>query len=376
MQFLLNRIFCFAAMTNSTKSLLFSILGLLFIVCYSNSGQLKKRDIQVNASVSLKDDSGRDIDYRVNLVEKTLKFKELPKEFHNFKIGLITDIHIGYFKKHHMDKIYNAFFKKKCNKGRPPVDVMVFLGDLVNYDLTEMDDEREKWLKKLKKCSKYNLLLSILGNHDYDSYNCFIYKDPQKCYDKKMAYFQRKTLGWDLIKNSHIILKKGNSKIKFAGIEHLGRKSTIPFRGSINKAITRLSKAYDISDIAIKKIPLNKARKMDKKNTFPIMLAHDPSMRDILWYRHNFPLIFSGHTHGSSILLDGIKQDWSLDAFFCRNPFPAGLYTSKCSNKFLYVSKGVGLSGVNLFKKEIILYKERNRASRIPEVVIITLKKC
>ncbi|MCP3660070.1 MAG: hypothetical protein GY830_07075 [Bacteroidetes bacterium] len=309
--------------------------------------------------------------YTVELIEKELYFKNLPKKFDGFKIGLLADVHIGYFNKWHFDKIYNTFFKN-TKKGNFPVDIMIFLGDLVNYNLCEIDKRGKKWLQSFKNIAKYNLMLAILGNHDYDSYKFMVPKVPEKNYEKKMQNFQNKVLGWKLLKNSHLILQKGDSKLKFLGIEHLGKCTIVTNRGDVKKSIRNLDSAYEIDDDELIKISKQKVNKKNK--SFSIMLAHDPSIVKDLWYKYKMPLVFSGHTHGSPIMLDGIK-DGSFKSLVCRNKYPAGLYKSRCRNKYLYVSKGVGLSGVNLFGKQIVL-RDRERKDRTPEVTIITLCKC
>ncbi len=331
------------------------------------SGKLKKRT-QLSKYKYNPKLNNKKYNYKIELIEKNLYFKNLPKEFDGFRIGLLADVHIGYFKKWHFDKIYNAFYKN-TKKGNYPVDIMLFLGDLVNYHLKEIKSKGKKWLKSFKDCAKYNLMPAILGNHDYDSYSFMLSKRPECRYEKKMEFFQNKTLGWKLLKNSHIILKKGKGKLKFIGIEHLGKCTIIKNRGDIKKSIDNLDCVYDISDGELKKISKKSINKKDK--SFPIMLAHDPSIVKILWNKYKMPVVFSGHTHGASIMFDGIK-DGSIKSLICKNPYPAGLYKSKSRKQFLYVSKGVGLSGVNLFGKEIIL-NDRNKKDRTPEVTIITL---
>ena len=137
-------------------------------------------------------------------------------------------------------------------------------------------------------------------------------------------------MGWQLLLNSHHIVRRGNDSIVIAGTENDGLPP-FPNKADIARALKHIDKA-----------------------AFVVMLQHDPSawQRTILPQSHA-QLTLSGHTHGGQMSLFGLRPTQLV------GNNDAGLYTQ--GDRMLYVSTGIG--GFLPF-----------RFHMNPEIVIITLK--
>ncbi len=328
--------------------------------------------------------------YQVQLTNKNIYFKDLPEELDGFRMAILTDLHIGYMNNKKLHKIINTFRKDKVSKerkkkGEKEYDVFLFLGDLINYNLNEIDENKVHILKKINLMSQ-NGVYSILGNHDYDGYKFFTEKTPEKGFDEKMAYVQEKFLGWKLLKDCHDTVEKNGKKIKFLGIEHWGVCSAIPNRGSLEKA-RKVSYSNKNELINTK----------EEDNSFKILLAHDPSFFDEVCDNHqDISLTLSGHTHGLKIIGEAFqKTRWSqmknpfskkfwkalpFSTYKCKHKYSSGLFTETKDERYLYVDPGVGYAGLTdefKFGKNRIKidFSVPNRSGIKPNITVITLKK-
>ena len=116
-------------------------------------------------------------EYDLYVNKKKFKFKNLPSGLNGVKIGVIADLHVKFMKPEYLQKVVNKF---KNNK----VDIIVFLGDLVNYDIKELCQSKIDILRQLIPLAKYGIY-SILGNHDYGTFRFLSTKKAGEGYDKK-----------------------------------------------------------------------------------------------------------------------------------------------------------------------------------------------
>jgi hypothetical protein len=209
---------------------------------------------------------------------------------------------------------------------------MVFTGDLVNNEATEM----EGWMKIFGGLEAPFGKFSILGNHDYGDY--FGWGSPeakQKNFEDLKA--AQKELGFRLLMNENAEIVKKGGRIALLGSENWGRP---PFRqyGDLKKAAAGV-----------------------EPSTFKILLTHDPSHWDgeALGFPERISLTLSGHTHGMQFGIEIPGWKWSPVKY--RYPRWAGLYQEQ--DKFLYVNRGFGYLGFP------------GRVGIWPEVTVITLKK-
>lgn len=264
--------------------------------------------------------------YRYRVIKHTLAFDDLPEEFDGFTITQISDIHSGSFDN-----------KKKLEYGidlinQQKSDVILFTGDLVNNHAGEM----EPWIETFKKLHAPMGKFSILGNHDYGDYMQW----PSK--EAKVANLQRlfevhEELGFKLLRNESLSLKKGSDSIDLIGVENWGKG--FAQYGDLAKAAANLS-----------------------AQTFKILMSHDPSHFDeeVKSFAHHIHLTLSGHTHGMQfgIEIPGFLK-WSPVSL--RYPKWAGLYEEL--GRYLHVNRGFGFLAFP------------GRVGIWPEITVLELKR-
>ncbi|MGX5691365.1 metallophosphoesterase [Arcticibacter tournemirensis] len=252
--------------------------------------------------------------YRYRVRHIKLKFASLPSGFRGMKFIQISDIHSG--------SLQN---KKSVNKGidlilKEKPEMVLFTGDLVNDRAVEMDEYMDVFSRIKAPLGVY----SILGNHDYGDYYWGTYPQGQAVIDKKENLHRlkqiHKELGWRLLMNEHVAIKRNGDEIALLGIENWGAKAGFPKYGQMNKA-------YPGSE----------------KYPFKILMSHDPShwKAEVKVKYPDINLTLSGHTHGMQfgIELGGIK--WSPVQWVYKEW--AGLYGS--GDHKLYVNQGFGFLG-------------------------------
>ncbi len=246
-------------------------------------------------------------DYKVHRIRVTLP--NLPSEFNGLKIVQISDIHSGSFVSseplEHAVRIVNE------QKG----DIVFFTGDLVNDRAVEV----EPFMDVLKKITAPMGVFSTLGNHDYGDYTTWDSPEQKRenLEDLKKKHAQ---LGWKLMMNEHVALKKGDAEIALIGIENWGGNLNFPKYGDMKKAYAGAEK-YPVK----------------------LLLSHDPSHWD-KQVRTEYPEVdvtFSGHTHGFQFGIEIPGFKWSPSQYVYKEW--AGLYTE--GNQHIYVNRGLGFLG-------------------------------
>ena len=265
--------------------------------------------------------------YNFKVLKQTLFFPDLPDEFEGFKITQISDIHSGSFD--NPEKIQYAI--DLINEESS--DMILFTGDIVNTHATEM----HPWIDTFNKIKKHEYgKFSVLGNHDYGEYVDWPSKEAKEenFLAIKNLYGQ---IGFNLLLNENVKIKKGNDEIALVGVENWGVK--FKKAGDLNKASENLS-----------------------KEDFKILMSHDPSHWEMEVKNHpkHFHLTLSGHTHGMQF---GIE----IPGFFKWSPVEyvykqwAGLYENL--GRYIYVNRGLGF------------HAYPGRVGIMPEITVIELKK-
>ena len=189
----------------------------------------------------------------------------IPKAFDGYKIVLFSDAHVGSYQKHNSDVLKRAI--DSINAQKP--DMIVFTGDLQNIQPSELYPHREVLGSLQAKDGVY----SVLGNHDYASYlGCD--EAVKAANDKEIISLQRQ-MGWTVLLNEHLTIKRDTSSFILAGMENDGDGKHFPQKGDIAKTLEGVA-----------------------DGPFILMLEHDPSA----WRRKIIPdgraqLTLSGHTH-------------------------------------------------------------------------------
>jgi len=262
-------------------------------------------------------------DYHLRRV--TLNLKNLPKQFDGMTIAQLSDIHSG------------SFFNKTAVKGgvemlmKEKPDVFFFTGDLVNNIAPEVKDYIEIFSKIKAPLGTF----STLGNHDYGDYTEWVSaeKKRQNLADLMGAH---KTIGWDLLMDSHRELKVDGEKIGILGIQNWGAGG-FSKHGDMEKAIAN-TQEYPVK----------------------LLLSHDPShwRAQVLPKYKDIDVAFAGHTHGMQYGVELGKFKWSPVQL--RYKEWAGLYEE--GDQKLYVNRGFGYIGYP------------GRLGIYPEITIFELK--
>ena len=264
--------------------------------------------------------------YNFKVIKHEIGFKDLPESFDGYTITHLSDFHCGSFESRSKLK-YAIDLVNEQNS-----DLIAFTGDFVNNSYTEI----LPWIDEFKKINSKDGKFSILGNHDYGDYYDWGNEENKKLGFKKLIEIQNE-LGFKVLRDESVHIKKNNEKISLVGVENWG--DGFKKKGDIDKAINGL----DESD-------------------FKIVLSHDPSHWDkiLVDHKEKFNLTLSGHTHGMQfgIEIPGFIK-WSPVKY--RYKYWAGLYER--SNQFINVNRGFGVLGFP------------GRVGIWPEITVIKLKK-
>ncbi|RYY59211.1 MAG: metallophosphoesterase [Chitinophagaceae bacterium] len=262
--------------------------------------------------------------YRVR--KETIYFKDLPAAFDGFTITQITDVHAGSFT--------NAAGVQKgidlVNKQHS--DVILFTGDLVNNQASEMDP----WITAFASLNAPMGKYSVLGNHDYGDY---IRWETPAARQANLARLKQvhAEIGFRLLLDEAVTLRKGDQTITLIGVENWGKGGFQKY-GDLKKATAHVA-----------------------DDAFRILMSHDPSHWEgvTLDHHQHIHLTLSGHTHGMQFGIELFGFKWSPVQYVYKQW--AGLYRKK--NRFLYVNRGFGFIGL------------KGRIGMWPEVAVITLKR-
>ncbi len=262
--------------------------------------------------------------YKYQIKRVKLAFDNLPASFKGLKIIHISDIHCGSF----MDKNAVAHGIEMIMKEN--ADLILFTGDLVNDKATEM----ENYVDVFSQLKAPLGVFSTLGNHDYGDYVQWPINGITK--EQNLLNLQKvhADMGWRLLMNEHVVLKKNDDEIALLGIENWSSKARFPKHGRM-----------DLAHAGTEKYP------------FKILMSHDPSHWDaqVKTDYADVDLMLSGHTHGMQfgVELPGFK--WSPVQYVY--PQWSGLYES--DKQKLYVNRGFGFIGYP------------GRVGQLPEITVI-----
>ena len=265
---------------------------------------------------------------RIVVRTATCRSTLLPDDFDSYRIVHLSDLHIGTFLRNpaFIDSLADAV------NGQHP-DMVVFTGDLVNVSAIELLPFR----KTLSAISAPDGVYSVMGNHDYCMY-------AQDCThrvhgrsitvaerDRMLLQYMEDKMGWRMLMNENVVIKRGKSSIAVVGVENIGKP---PFKsfGNLAKALTGLPEGM-----------------------FKILLSHDPThWRCGVLNKTDIALTLSGHTHAGQVRLGRFSPaKWAYNEW-------GGSYVE--GNSMLHVSPGIG--GTVPF-----------RFGAWPEINVVVLKK-
>ncbi len=218
-----------------------------------------------------------------------LSLKDRPEVLKGYKIGQLSDVHIGPFIG--MDKLkemVNTIASEHPHR-------LVITGDLID-DLSYLDEVADYLDSRIQDFP--DGIDYILGNHEYRV-------------DVERVWKRLGQTKMHMYRNSHQQILGGPRPVYLVGMDY-------HFKDDVQEENVRLL------DTAMKGIP---------DNGYPILLAHHPNYIPEAFRRH-IPLTLSGHTHGGQINL------WGANLVPVYKPYWKGLYEEQ--GLFAYVSRGSG----------------------------------
>ena len=245
--------------------------------------------------------------YKIHNIKIVLP--NLPAAFNGLKIVQISDIHAGSFASTlPLEKAVKIILEQNA-------DIIFFTGDLVNSRTNEIIP----FMETLSKIKAPMGVFSILGNHDYGNYSKWKNKK-DRIRNLQQIIDAHEQLGWKLLMDEHIALKKEDSEIALIGVENWGARMRHPKYGNLKRAC-----------MGTEKYPVK------------ILLSHDPSHWDIqvITQYKDIDLTLSGHTHGFQCGVEIPGFQWSPAQYVYKHW--AGLYTE--GQQQLYVNRGLGFLG-------------------------------
>ena len=263
--------------------------------------------------------------YDYKLHRETLYFDDLPEAFDGFTITQISDIHSGSFD--NKDAVQRGIDLAKAQKS----DLYVFTGDLVNNAAWEI----EPYIEMFRDIKAPFGQFSILGNHDYGDYIQWN-SEQEKAANLEKLKDQHKKLEYRLLLDENVQLEKNGQKISLIGVQNWGR-------GFIQMG------------------DLDKALQGVDKDTFKILLSHDPTHWEekVRFHPTKIHLTLAGHTHGAQFGVETAGLRWSpVKYVYLDWAGPA-----EQNGRHLYVNRGFGFLAFS------------GRVGIWPEITVITLKK-
>lgn len=229
--------------------------------------------------------------------EYKIETSSIPSSFHGLKIIHFSDIHYGTtINKKQLENIVT-----KINNLNP--DIILFTGDLIDKNIVPT--------KEIKK-----ELIDTLSNLKCSLYKYAIYGDEDLINDKYYKEIITKS-NFTLLENSSTLLYyKETTPIMITGYN--------PIETSPNYTVLT-----------------NMIEEQDTTNYYKIVLTHEPDSID-KFINYNPNIVFSGHTLGGLINIPFLKP-----LFLPENTTKYYEDYYKINNTELYISNGLGTSGIN-----------------------------
>ncbi|MBQ9575363.1 MAG: metallophosphoesterase [Muribaculaceae bacterium] len=263
---------------------------------------------------------------KIQVNEVELEFDRLPDAFDGYRIVQWSDAHLGTYdgRTAIVERQINAI-----NALHP--DLICFTGDLVSRETNEALPYRDL----LARLHATDGVLSVLGNHDYDNYVTWD-DERAKLADRKALCDLQQAVGWRLLNDDHVTIKRGQDQIVVIGTENYGDRPGEK-RGNLVRAYNGLNDGH-----------------------FKVLLQHNPyAWRANTLTNSNIDLMLSGHTHAFQFMI--ALGNWRWSPASLRYHEWGGTYRE--GSRYLYVNIGTGMVGPPM------------RIGATPEITVITLKK-
>ncbi|MBR4447255.1 metallophosphoesterase [Methanobrevibacter sp.] len=230
----------------------------------------------------------------VDVVEVNIELTNLGKNFHNYRILNLCDIHLGqWINPEYLEDLID--YVNTLN-----YDLATLTGDYVSYVIDGYDASLEKSFKKLKsEDGKFG----VLGNHDH-----------WLGADKIRNIFKNSDI-YDLSNDAVTLIRK-NEKLNLAGVD-----SYTVCADNLDKVLPKL-----------------------EKDAPTILLAHEPDFAQQSFQTGKIDLQISGHSHGGQFIIPKFETTPFRGKKSIK--YPVGLY--ELGNMFQYTSKGLGTNSFRI----------------------------
>jgi len=225
----------------------------------------------------------------------SLKMSNLPSHLKGFKIGQMSDIHLGpYFDFKKLDLAIQVLAESKP-------DLVVITGDFAD-DLNFLTPAIDR-LSEFAASIPHGMYF-CLGNHDY-------------FHDLELVRSELNKSRIKNLENESVLLISGETPFYLLGVEY-------PWSGEVRRGINiSASKRQEFFAQANQNIP---------DNAFKVFIAHHPDAL-IDGFANQIPLTLTGHTHGGQLAIGG-------KSLMSNYTYMLGLYQE--NGVYGYVSAGTG----------------------------------
>lgn len=243
-----------------------------------------------------------------------IRSEKIPKSFDGYRIVQLSDMHLAGMMFPHVE-LSNLLSIMEAQKA----DAVVFTGDLIVADHNELGSKQINFLKQLKGRDG---IFAVQGNHDIGIYS---YRPKEQLpYAVDTLLLKQRDMGWTMLLDSTIYLKRGRDSISLSGTAY-----TYPLYS--RKAHYELPSGYSL-DSMYKSVP---------PSLFNITLTHLPMMAPLIIREGYGDLILAGHVHSMQMKLSIFGHCFSPAQWMYRHW--SGLYD--IDGHQLYVNDGFGNVG-------------------------------
>ena len=229
----------------------------------------------------------------IDLVEVNITLPDLGKNFVNYRILNLTDVHLGQW----VNPEYLSDLIDYVNTLN--FDLATLTGDYFSYVLDGYEDSLKDSFKKLKaKDGKFG----VLGNHDH-----------WMGAEKIRKLFEESDIV-DL-SNDVCVLSRGEDKLNLAGVD-----SSTVCADNLDKVLAKLDDCPTV------------------------LLAHEPDFANESSQTGKIDLQISGHSHGGQFIIPKVETTPFRGPNSTK--YPVGLY--KIRNMMQYTSKGLGTNSFRI----------------------------
>lgn len=229
----------------------------------------------------------------IDLVEVNITLPDLGKNFVNYRILNLTDVHLGQW----VNPEYLSDLIDYVNTLN--FDLATLTGDYFSYVLDGYEDSLKDSFKKLKaKDGKFG----VLGNHDH-----------WMGAEKIRKLFEESDIV-DL-SNDVCVLSRGEDKLNLAGVD-----SSTVCADNLDKVLAKL------------------------EDCPTVLLAHEPDFANESSQTGKIDLQISGHSHGGQFIIPKVETTPFRGPNSTK--YPVGLY--KIRDMMQYTSKGLGTNSFRI----------------------------